>query len=253
MIIRQNEPSKATINEALFVNALDIKFDEQFHCDVSFLETLRSYYTIRPYGEEIEHATGIIKKYRFAYYAKSHIEKAHIAAWEAHQWPNQVVVEFYFNCFVTMCRACLDCVAHWLNDVFRLGIPNPLDIDLNKDKFRKHFRQRSLELFQELETYKGWISQVSKYREIIVHRGNIISLTVAAGPPEVVQPEHWCSVIADPTKRVANLQWIKGQQASGKFPFVPINSLCDNYAGNLTSVVRTTILHGLSELKGRQK
>lgn len=254
MTISQNHAQKETIsvNEGLFMNALKHPFDEEVPCDLSFAETLGRYYATRPYGIEVEHAVAIIKKYRFAYYAKLQIEKAHTTAWKANQWPNQIVVEFYFNCFITMCRACLDCATWWLNDIFALKITNPMDIDLNKDKFLKLIEQRRPELFRELTPYKGWISKLSKYREVILHRGNITTIAVGAGPPETAAPEHWCSVLADPSKTLADHQWIVERQAAGEFPFIPLNLFCNDYAGNLSAIVRTCVLHGYSELEGRQ-
>jgi|GEM_PF-4731246 len=254
MTLNQNDSQEATIppNEGLFINALEHCFDEEVPCDLSFAKTLRRYYATRPYSVEAEHAVAIVKKYRFAYYSKLQIEKAHTTAWKANQWPNQIVVEFYFNSFISMCRACLDCVAWWLSDIFVLKITNPMDIDLNKDKFLNSIEQRRPELFRELTPYKGWVSKLSKYREVILHRGNVTTLAVGTGPPETAPPEHWCSVVADPSKTLADHQWIVERQAAGEFPFIPLNLLCNDYAGNLSAVVRTCISHGCSELESRQ-
>lgn len=254
MTTSQNRSQEETtsLNEALFINALKYSFDEEVPCDLSFAETLGNYCATRPYGIELGHAVAIIKKYRFAYYAKLQVEKAHTTAWRANQWPRQIVVEFYFNTFISMCRACLDCVAHWLNDVFARPIKHPMKIDLNKDKFLELIEQRRPELFRELTPYKGWISELSEYRDVILHKGNIIPMTVGTGPPETAAPEHWCSVLADPSKTLADHRWIVKQQAAGESPFIPVNVLCNNYAGNLSAVVRTCVLRGYSELEGRQ-
>lgn len=240
------------LNKVLLDTAIEAPFDIDFPCELDFVSEVRSFYSYQLYSPEVEHVCGAIFRFRSAHYSWHLIKEHHEQGWRDIQAAalaslgssvstghrikglNPLVIEFHFGNFLLMCRACLDCLALWLNQVYQLGIDQPLNLDLRKREFRKPLRQNDENLDSRLAEFDAWFERLTSYRDIVSHRGLIYPLYAREPRPGV-----YLHVIEDPTKRLhADREWLVKQKRAGKWPTESIDIVCELYLDNLTSVMK---------------
>lgn len=236
------------LNKVLLDTAIEAPFDIGFPCELDFISEVRSFYSYQPYSPEVEHVCGAIFRFRAAHYSWHLIKGHHERAWR--DMRNQVfvasptrrpltrlnplVIEFHFGNFILMCRACLDGLALWLNEVYQLGIEQPLNLDLGKPQFRNALRESDEELDSKLQGFDAWFQRLTSYRVVVSHRGLIYPL-YGAEPRQGA----YLHVIEDPTKRLhADREWLVEQRRAGRWPTVAIDILCQTYLENVTAVMK---------------